>query len=146
MKKRGLTLLELIIVIIIIGILATLGFTQYTRLIEKARGAEARSILGDLRKKAAAYRLEHGTIAGITGADLDITASAGDIPSVCAPSHYFSYAIATAADPTITVSAARCAAGGKMPNANAPTGGQTLTLTTNLNTGVDTWGGTGPWD
>ena len=144
--KRGFTLLELIIVIIIIGILATLGFTQYSRLIEKARGAEARTIMGDLRKKAAGFRLEHGSLAGIANDDLDVSANAGDTPSVCAASHYFSYGITAVGDPSITLTATRCAAGGKTPNAGAPTGGQTLTLTCNLATGTDVWGGTGPWD
>ena len=144
--KKGFTLLELIIVIIVIGILATLGFTQYARLIEKARGAEARAIMGDLRTKAAAYRLERGTITGMTGAELDISAAAGDIPSACAPSHYFRYAVTGTADPTVIFTATRCAAGGKTPNATGSTGGQTLTLTTGLVSGVDGWGGSGPWD
>lgn len=149
--KKGFTLLELIVVIIIIGILGTLGLTQYTRMIEKARGAEARAILGDLRKKAIAFRLQNGTITGVTNAALDITNNAGDTPSVCAgqASHYFRYtAVAPApADPVITFTAFRCAApDGKAPGAAAPTAGQTLTLASNLVTGVDTWGGTGPWD
>lgn len=46
--KKGFTLLELIIVIIIIGILATLGLTQYARMVERGRGAEARQLLGNI--------------------------------------------------------------------------------------------------
>ena len=31
--KRGFTLLELVVVILIVGVLATLGFTQYGRMV-----------------------------------------------------------------------------------------------------------------
>ncbi|MBU0504178.1 MAG: prepilin-type N-terminal cleavage/methylation domain-containing protein, partial [Candidatus Omnitrophica bacterium] len=47
--KRGFTLLELMIVIIIVGVLATLGITQYQTAIERARGAEARQVISQLR-------------------------------------------------------------------------------------------------
>ena len=76
-KFRSFTLLELIIVIIIIGILAVLGFTQYGRMVERSRGAEAKAILGDIRKLAYAYRMEHGNLGGlitpgITPADVNL--------------------------------------------------------------------------
>jgi prepilin-type N-terminal cleavage/methylation domain-containing protein len=147
--KKGFTLLELIVVIIIIGILGTLGLTQYTRMVEKARGAEAKAILGDLRKKAIAFRLERGSLATLSQPALDITTNAGDIPVNCSQtSHYFSYAATLPpTDPTIVLTATRCAApAGKAPGAAAPTAGQTLVLTSNLTTGVDVWSGTGPWD
>lgn len=146
--KKGFTLLELIMVIIIIGILATLGLVQYTRLVEKARGAEARAILGDLRKRAVGYRLERGDLSTIADDDLNLSMAIGDIPNACAGqvSHYFSYN-ATATDPTIILTATRCATGnGKAPGAEAATAGQTLNLTSNLTSGVDTWAGSGPWD
>jgi len=133
MNKKGFTLLELIIVIIILGILATLGFTQYAAMIEKSRGAEARSVLGDIRKQAAAIYMGDNTIAAITAPQVGITATG--IPAACRVSHYFSYAIAWA-NPTATITATRCVAGGKNPNATVA---GTLVLTSNLATGVDAW-------
>ena len=53
--KRGFTLLELMVVIIILGVLATLGVMQYQAAIEKSRGAEARQVIGQLRSQCAAY-------------------------------------------------------------------------------------------
>lgn len=122
--KRGFTLLELIVVIIIIGILATLGFTQYAKVIERGRTAEAKAILGQLRTAQEAYRLENGAYTATIG-DL-----AFEAPTACATTHYFSYAT----DAT-TGTATRCTAGGKTPNATA-----SYTITITYSTGV--WGGT----
>ena len=83
--KRGFTLLELIVVIIIIGILATLGFTQYTKVIEKGRTAEAKTILGQLRNAEIVYYQEHGAYTGTIG-DLYVEA-----PIACVTTHYFKY-------------------------------------------------------
>lgn len=139
--KRGFTLLELIVVIIILGILATLGLTQYGRTIERSRGSEARAILGQIRKFAAAGYLENGTISGLTALQAGIGPGADQIPDTCRVSHYFSYAVA-GADPSVTITATRCGAGGKNPQ-GGPATGTTLILTSNLNTGVDSWTGTG---
>jgi len=148
--KRGFTLLELIIVIIIIGVLAILGFTQYQRMVERARGAEARAILGDLRKFAYAYRMQEGTVNNIPQANLNLCTTPGQtqcIPSGlsgCQASHYFRYDVTAANDPTITITATRCGPGQGGKNPDGPAGGPwTLTLTSNLETGQDTWGGNG---
>jgi len=122
--KRGFTLLELIVVIIIIGILATLGFTQYTKVIEKGRTAEAKALLGQIRTAQEAYKQENGAYTA-TIANLAVEA-----PTSCTTTHYFSYSV----DAT-TGTATRCTSGGKTPNAAT---GYTITL--NYATGV--WGGT----
>ncbi|MBM3244216.1 MAG: prepilin-type N-terminal cleavage/methylation domain-containing protein [Candidatus Omnitrophica bacterium] len=104
--RRGFTLLELIIVIIIIGVLATLGFTQYTKMVEKGRAGEARALLGTLRTAERAYSLEYGAYTA-TIANMGVEAPVG-----CAQAtHYFSYACAA----TGTCTATRCTAGGKPP-------------------------------
>ena len=140
---RGFTLLELVVVIIILGVLATLGFTQYGRMVERARGAEARQILGEIRKLAIAYRLANGSVAGITDADVNIGTAADQIPNPCTPSHYFYYQVsANTSDPTFVAYAVRCQSGGKTPQ--GPAGSMydyLLYLSTNCATGADIWSG-----
>ena len=120
----GFTLLELVVVIIILGVLATLGFTQYGAMVEKARGAEARQIFGDIRNLAYAYRLANGTVTGMTDADVNIGTAADQIPSYlggCRSSHYFSYAVwgYISPDPWVVIYAYRCSAGGKPPQGSS---------------------------
>ncbi|MBU1998306.1 MAG: type IV pilin-like G/H family protein [Candidatus Omnitrophota bacterium] len=122
--RKGFTLLELIIVIIIIGVLATLGFTQYTKLVEKGRAAEAKTILGGLRTAQQAYMLEYGAYT-ITMANLGI-----DAPTACTTTHHFSYSVATAGSGIAT----RCLAGGKTVGSSA--------YTVSLSYAAGTFGGT----
>ncbi len=147
--KRGFTLLELVVVIVILGVLATLGFTQYGRMVERARGAEARMILGDIRKLAIAYRLGNGSINGTLPPDYNIGIAEGQFPyyNQCRSSHYFNYWVSgtgvpqgVQSDPILTATAYRCTTGGKAPQGVSA---GTLILTTNLTSGQDTWGGTG---
>ncbi|MFH0917607.1 MAG: prepilin-type N-terminal cleavage/methylation domain-containing protein [Candidatus Omnitrophota bacterium] len=124
-RIKGFTLVELVIVVIIVGILASIGLTQYNKVVEKSRAAEARMILGTLRGAEVADYFEDGTYATVAnlgvGAPTDCTGTA----------HYFSYSCATA-DGLCT--ATRCTSGGKLPSM---TGGYTKTLAIN-----GSWGGT----
>ncbi len=139
--KKGFTLLELVVVIVILGVLATLGFTQYGRMVERARGAEAKAILGDIRKLSVAYRLQNSSVTGMVIGDVNIGSATDQIPSACASTHYFTYAIGTPADPSVTITATRCTTGGKAPQ--GAVAASTLILTTNLTVGTDAWSGTG---
>ncbi|MDD4895095.1 MAG: prepilin-type N-terminal cleavage/methylation domain-containing protein [Candidatus Omnitrophica bacterium] len=112
MNRKAFTLLELIIVIIIVGILAVLGLTQYTRTTEKGRSAEAKAILGSLRTAEEAYYLEKGSYAS------DITVLPVIAPTSCTSTHYFYYHYnpSGGCSPEGQVAALRCTSGGKSPN------------------------------
>ena len=122
--RKGFTLVELIIVIIIVGILASVGISQYTKVIEKGRAAEARMVLGNLRSAEVAVYNEMGAYE--TVANLSVGA-----PAACAVTHYFSYACAVG---TGTCTATRCMAAGKPPQG-------TIAYTKTLDI-AGTWGGT----
>lgn len=114
--RKGFTLLELVVVVIILGILATLGFTQYTRMVEKGRTAEAKMILGQIRTAETAYNQQYGAFTS------DIGNLSLDAPTACAATHYFSYSTSAT-----TGTATRCSASGKAPQGAATA--YTLTLT-----------------
>jgi prepilin-type N-terminal cleavage/methylation domain-containing protein len=52
MFNKGFTLIEIIIVIVIIGVLATLALPRITGQIEASRGAEAMNMFGAIRRSA----------------------------------------------------------------------------------------------
>lgn len=139
-SRKGFTLLELVIVIIILGVLATLGIGQYARMIERARGGEAREVLGMIRTQALGFYLRDKVMTGCTLDDVGIGPALDRIPSVCRTSNLFSYNGAVTTATSYTATATRCTAGGKSPN--APTAG-TLILTLDAATGIDSWAGTG---
>ncbi|MFC1667273.1 prepilin-type N-terminal cleavage/methylation domain-containing protein [Candidatus Omnitrophota bacterium] len=63
MLKKGFTLLEVLIVVIIIGVLAAIALPQYVNTIEKARSAEATGHIGALRSSMDRYWYEQGALA-----------------------------------------------------------------------------------
>jgi prepilin-type N-terminal cleavage/methylation domain-containing protein len=75
--KRGFTLLEVLIVVIIIGILASIALPQYTATIEKSKSAEAASNIGTIR--AALDRYWYQNDYDLTGATLPADGSEGTL-------------------------------------------------------------------
>jgi len=110
--KQGFTLMELMVIIIIIGILATIGLSQYEKVVERGRAAEAKTILGDLRTVEEAFFLENDAYTD------NMALLAVEAPQACTPTHYFRYSLALGGLPdTFTATATRCTAGegGKVP-------------------------------
>ena len=134
--KKGFTLLELIVVIIILGILATLGLAQYLRMVEKSRGAEARQIIGAIRTEAAAiYMQNNNSCANCTQAGLITGVYPGT--AACGLGYYFWYTAAPLAGNTgVLITATRCLGGnGKQPGATGVAG--TIVDTADFAAGTD---------
>lgn len=78
MNSRGFTLIEIIIVIVILGILATIALPKITGQMEASRASEAMNIFGTLRRAASdCYDMANSTNTNcLTKAQLGV-----DIPS-----------------------------------------------------------------
>ncbi|MFA5039536.1 MAG: prepilin-type N-terminal cleavage/methylation domain-containing protein [Candidatus Omnitrophota bacterium] len=111
MKTKGFTLIEMMMVVVIVGILASMALARYIRVVEKGRSSEARHILGLIRDSELAYYVEWD---GYTNnfATLGLALPGGS----CNGSYHFRYAI-TGAPASFTATATRCTSGGKSPNA-----------------------------
>jgi len=91
--KKSLTLIELIMVVIIIGILAGIGLPMYRKAVLKARDREAQAMLRLIREAERSYYLDHGDYVDCTSTD-DCNAKLGlDLPS-----QYWDYDVATSGD------------------------------------------------
>ena len=60
-SNRGITLIELLIVIVIIGILAAIAIPAYTNYMQRARRADAKTALEQLRASQEMFRAEKGS-------------------------------------------------------------------------------------
>ncbi|QDV39678.1 type IV pilin protein [Tautonia plasticadhaerens] len=71
--RRGFTLVELAVVVVIIGVLAAFGVPRFLQSVERSKAAEAFSYLSAVRTAQERYHAREGTYASDQG-DLDIQA------------------------------------------------------------------------
>jgi type IV pilus assembly protein PilE len=60
-SKKGITLIELLVVIVIVGILAAIAVPVYTNYMQRARRADAKTALEQLRAAQEMFRAERGS-------------------------------------------------------------------------------------
>ena len=126
-KRKGFTLMELIIVVIIIAILAAVGLPQFFKAAGKAKESRAKNNLGEIRKVELAVQSVTGswTTFVATGtvtltADLDSDGT-NDVSLTFTDSDYL-YSVA-----------------GSVATATTATAGLDTPLTMNLTTGAINW-------
>jgi len=79
-RKTGFTLLELLMVVIIIAILASLALPQYLRTVAKARRSEALNVLATLRSAEQRYKAQASIFSDNFGRlDLDYSDASGAV-------------------------------------------------------------------
>ncbi|MCK9604267.1 MAG: prepilin-type N-terminal cleavage/methylation domain-containing protein [Candidatus Omnitrophica bacterium] len=102
-----MTIIELVVVVILIALLATIGFVQYNKMVEKGRTAEAKAVLGLIRSAQHGYKQQYGAYTSV----LDRLGIESLVTS-CTSTHYYSYGL-----DNVLATATRCTASGKTPDA-----------------------------
>ena len=135
-KRSGFTLLEIIIVIIIVGVLASLALPRLFNTIEYSRSTEALNTIGVLKRAADRCDMAVEATAGTADnyGDCDTFAELGVEDPGTAASSTFNYVITAYATPSWQVVST---------STRAHLG--TITFTYNTVTGGTTRAGTGPF-
>lgn len=136
-NKSGFTLLEIIIVIIIVGVLASLALPRFFKTIEFARSTEGMTVLGEMKRGADRCSIMSGTGTDYTDCLTPLDVGFED-PG---PNAHFSYTMdgTGVTGPTtgsLIFIATRLALDGGNP-------GDTITLTLDVSNGTVTKQGTG---
>lgn len=89
--KKAFTLIELLIVLVIIGILASIAVPQYEKMMDKAKIAEMKSTLDQLAKAIDIYYMEAGKWPGNPDLPNEIDEIPADLGVKLPQSKYFYY-------------------------------------------------------
>jgi type IV pilus assembly protein PilE len=118
--RKGFTLVELLIVVIVVAILATFAIPQYLKAVERAKEGKAKHAMSLIASGQKMYRAENDAYTAVAAGGHDAAlGSYVELADVDADSDW-SYATASAAADTFTITATRAAGG---PNA-----GETIAL------------------
>ena len=93
-NRKGFTLIELLVVVLIIGILASIAIPQYFKVVEKARVAEALSMISSVKSAEERY-LARGGAYTADFTQLDI--SYANMTATAIPTKFFSASVAIGA-------------------------------------------------
>jgi prepilin-type N-terminal cleavage/methylation domain-containing protein len=96
-KKQGFTLIELMVVIVIIGVLASLAIPRFSEASDKAKVAEAPRILASFESAYLATKAEVGEASSVSITEGDIIFN---VSAVNGDSKWFSYAYDNTEDVT----------------------------------------------
>ncbi len=108
-RQQGFTLIELMIVVVLIAVLASIALPQYTNYVKRGKAMEATSQLADMRVKLEQWYQDNRTWAAvgiiIPIACTDSTSTALPGRAGGAAARYFSYACSAQTATTYTVTA-----------------------------------------
>jgi len=125
--RKGFTLMELIIVVIIIAILASIGLPQFFKAAGKAKESRAKNNLGEIRRVELAYESVTGSwmtfaATNTVALTVDLDNDGTDDVSLSFYDAAYSYRVA-----------------GSVATATTTQTGLTTPLTINLSSGVTNW-------
>jgi len=92
-KEKGLTLIELLIVILIIGILAAIAVPMYTSFLQRGRRADAKTALLQVRASQEMWRGENG---GYSVSVAQLQNTMGAPPTTISPYYTWGYTVINA--------------------------------------------------